>query len=115
MKFFLAFSLVLSLIISVGLYASDQENLKLQVEMMKKKIKQLEDEKNKSNSSSSSGGLKVKDYGNSSMGQTNTSSSTNSNQQISPEQMKKLQDAMKNGKKYLEERNEFLQELENEE
>jgi hypothetical protein len=114
MKFFLAFSLVSSLIISVGLYASDQENLKLQVEMMKKKIKQLEDEKKKSNSSSS-GGLKVKDYGNSSMGQTNTTSSTNSNQQISPEQMKKLQDAMKNGKKYLEERNEFLQELENEE
>lgn len=112
MKFFLAFTLVSSLIIGAGLFASDKEAMKKQIAEMQKKIDEL---KKQQNSGSYSGGLKVKDYGNSSMGQSNTSSSSNNNQQISPQDMKKLQDAMKKGKKYLEERNKYLEELENEE
>ncbi|MCO4792549.1 MAG: hypothetical protein KC493_02460 [Bacteriovoracaceae bacterium] len=113
MKFFIVFSFVSSLIVGAGLYASDEENLKKQIELMKQKIEQLEKEKKKP----SGGGLKVKDYDNSSMGVSNTSSSStnnSNNQQITPEQMKLLQDSMKKGKKYLEERNEYLKELENE-
>jgi hypothetical protein len=112
MKLLIAFALASSLIFTTGIFASDKEDMKKQIAEMQKKIDEL---KRQQNSISSSGGLKVKDYEDSSMGQSNTSSSPSSNQQISPEDMKKLQDAMKKGKKYLEERNKYLEELENEE
>ncbi len=64
-------------------------------------------------SSSPGQGLKVKDYKNAQMN-SSSSSSSSSSQGITPEQQKKLEEALEKGKKYLEERNKYLKELENE-
>lgn len=90
MKFFLAFAIIVSMSLASHSSASEKE-------------------KNKT----TSGGLKIKDYKKSMMGGDKKSSDSR-DPQLTPEQLKLLQDSMKKGEKYLEERNKFLEELENE-
>lgn len=90
MNFFLAFAIIISMALGGNVSASEKE-------------------KNKT----SSGGLKVKDYKKSTMGGDKKTSDSGGTQ-LTPEQLKLLQDSIKKGEKYLEERNKFLEELENE-
>jgi hypothetical protein len=103
MKFFLCISFLLGLNVSFAEDAATQK----EIEKLKAQIKTLQanQAKNKSNS-----GLKVKDYRNEKM----TTSNSGSTGQISPEDQKKLEEALKRGKKYLEERNKYLEELDDE-
>lgn len=90
------------------------EMLKAQMEAMAKAQKEAAAKAaSSSSSSSSSSGLKVQDMNNQEMGRS-PASTQDAQPQISPEQMQQLQDALKKGQDYLKERNEFLQELDNE-
>jgi hypothetical protein len=99
------FIILLSLMFGSHFAQADDPSTQEQIEKIKAQLKVLGDQQ-----SEKSPGLKVKDYKNSEIKTT----ATDTEQKISPEDQKKLEDALKKGKKYIEERNKYLEELENE-
>ncbi|MBT7610023.1 MAG: hypothetical protein HN576_09720 [Bacteriovoracaceae bacterium] len=97
----------LCLLFTFQTVTADDAATQAQIEALKAQIQVLQKNQAKEKSSS---GLKVKDYKNEKM----KSTSSESTEKISAEDQKKLEEALKKGKKYLEERNKYLEELENE-
>jgi hypothetical protein len=99
--------ILLSLLCTFQTVTADDAATQAQIEALKAQIQVLQKNQAKDKSGS---GLKVKDYKNEKM----KSTSSESTEKISAEDQKKLEEALKKGKKYLEERNKYLEELENE-
>lgn len=105
--------LLMALLSSSLAFGNSQKeaDMQKQIDALKSQLAAMEKVQNKNKS----GGLKVKDMNNQKIDNSRSpASSGESAPQLSPAQMKQLQDSLKKGQEYLEERNQYLEELMNE-